>query len=99
MVMFLVSVDSLSGKNVIGKGGTIIGEVKGAEVNTVNWQVTHLRVKLSSSAAETLGFKKRFRSSLVCLPVSVVLAVGDVVTIGGDLNELSQNPQISECPE
>ena len=37
-----------------------------------------------------LGFKKRFRSSSVCMPVSLVSAVGDVVTIGSDLKELSQ---------
>ncbi len=99
LVTFLVSVDSLSGKNVIGTGGTVLGEVKGAEVNTATWQVTHLQVKLSSTASDTLGFKKRFRSSSVCMPVSLVSAVGDVVTIGSDLTELSQNPQISECPE
>ncbi|MCL5876608.1 MAG: PRC-barrel domain-containing protein [Candidatus Bathyarchaeota archaeon] len=95
----MVSVDSLSGKSVIGASGTILGEVKGTEVNTNTWQITHLHVKLSSIASETLGFKKRFRSSTVCMPVSLVSAVGDVITIGSNINELSQNPQISECPE
>jgi hypothetical protein len=33
-VIVSVSVDSLYGKNVIGAGGIILGEVKGAEVNT-----------------------------------------------------------------
>ncbi len=94
----MVDVDSLSGKNVIGTGGTIIGEVKGAEVNTSTWQITHLQVKLSSAASDTLGFKKRFRSSNVCMPVSLISAVGDVITIGRDLTELSQNPEITECP-
>ena len=95
----MVSVDSLYGKSVIGAGGTILGEVKGAKVNTTTWQITHLQVKLSGTASETLGFKKRFRSSTVCMPVSLVSAVGDVITIGSDLNELSMDPQISECPE
>ncbi len=99
MVNFLVSVDSLSGKSVIGAGGTILGEVNGSEVNINTWQITHLHVKLSSTASETLGFKKRFRSSTVCMPVSLISAVGEVITIGSDLNELSMNPQISECPE
>ena len=99
MVNFLVNVDQLSGKNVIGAGGTILGEVKGAEVNPTNWQVTHLQVKLSSTASDTLGFKKRFRSSTVCMPVSLISAVGDVITIETDLNQLSQNPQITECAE
>ena len=46
MVIFLVSIDKLSGKIVIGTGGYILGEVKGAEFNTSTWQVTHLQVKL-----------------------------------------------------
>jgi hypothetical protein len=33
------------------------------------------------------------------LPVSLVFAVGDVVTVGRTLDELSKNPEISECPE
>jgi len=99
LVIFLVSADTLSGKSVIGTGGTILGEVKGLEVNTTNWQVTHLQIKLSNTASETLGFKKRFRSSIVCMPISLVSAVGDVITIGSDLTQLSQNPQITECQE
>ncbi len=99
MVFILVSIDKLSGKNVIGAGGYNLGEVKGAEVNTSTWQVTHLQVKLSNQASEELGFKKRFRSSTVCMPVSLVSAVGDVITIGKALSELSKNPEISECLE
>jgi sporulation protein YlmC with PRC-barrel domain len=99
LVNFLVSVDSLSGKNVIGTGGTVIGEVKGAEVNTSTWAVTHLQVKLTSAASDLLGFKKRFGSSSVCMPVALISAVGDVVTIGTDINELSRNSQITGCPD
>ncbi len=90
--------DELSGKNIISAGGTIIGEVVGAEVNTSSWNLTALDVKLSAAASETLGFKKRFRSSTVCMPVTLVSAVGDVITINSDLNTLSQDSQITECP-
>jgi len=96
--VFLVKVDELSGKSVIGAGGKIVGEVVGAEVNLSTWQITTLLVKLSSMASETLGFKKRFRSSTVCMPVSLVNAVGDVITITSDINTLSQDSQITECP-
>ncbi len=58
---------------------------------------THLQVKLSNQASEDLGFKKRFRSSTVCMPISLVSAVGDVIMINKTLNELSKNPEISEC--
>lgn len=95
----LVNLDELSGKDVIGTGGAVLGQVKGAEVNIRTWQVTHLKVKLSTQASEQLGFKKRFGSSSVCMPVSLVSAVGDVVTVSSTLSELSQNAEISECPE
>jgi len=95
----VVSLDKISGKNVIGQGGDDLGEVKGAEVNTNTWNVTHLQVKLSSKASESMGFKKRFRSSTVCLPVSMVSAVGDVVTVNKTLDELSSNQEVTECVE
>ena len=92
----MVKVGELSGKSVIGAGGKIVGEVVGADVNLATWQITTLLVKLSATASETLGFKKRFRSSTVCMPVSLVNAIGDVVTIKTDLNTLSQDSKITE---
>jgi len=98
-VDFVVSLDKISGKNVIDQSGDDLGEIKGAEVNTNTWNVTHLQVKLSSKASGSLGFKKRFRSSTVCLPVSMVSAVGDVVTVSKSLDELSNNQEVTECVE
>jgi sporulation protein YlmC with PRC-barrel domain len=95
----VVSLDTISGKNVIGQGGDDLGEIKGAEINIKTWNVTHLQIKLSSKASDLLGFKKRFRSSTVCLPVSMVSAVGDVVTINKTLDELSNNQEVTECVE
>ena len=83
--------------NVIAAGGHILGEVKGAEINPNTWQVTHLQVKLSNTASDQLRFKKRFRTQTVCMPVNLVSAVGDVITIGSSLDELSKNTQIHEC--
>jgi sporulation protein YlmC with PRC-barrel domain len=97
-VVFLISVDELSGKNVIGADGIVLGDVKGTEVNTSTWQMTNLRVKLSSQASGNLGFKKRLGSSTVCVPVSLITAVGDVVVVGKTLDELSTNPEVTECP-
>lgn len=95
----MVSIDEINGKKVIGKQGYDLGEVKGVEADTSRWQITHLHVKLSDKAADELGFKKRFRSSTVCMPVSLVEAVGDVVTMSSTLTELSGNSEITECKE
>jgi sporulation protein YlmC with PRC-barrel domain len=95
----LVSFDKLSGKYVICAGGFDFGNIKGVAINTTSWQVTDLHVKLSKLASEDLGFKKRFRSSTVCVPVSLVSKVGDNILLNKCLDELSKNPEISECLE
>ena len=99
MVLYLVSFNKLSGMFVICAGGFDLGEINGVDMDTNNWQVTHLHVKLSKPAAEDLGFKKRFRSSTVCLPVSLVSKVGDNILLNKSLDELSRHPEISECVE
>jgi sporulation protein YlmC with PRC-barrel domain len=94
-----VSFDKLYGKFVICAGGFDLGEINGGQINISTWQVTHLHVKLSKSASEDLGFKRRFRSSTVCLPVSLISKVGDNILLNKSLDELSRHPQISECLE
>ena len=99
MVIYLVSFDKLSGKSVICAGGFDLGEINGVEMNTDTWQVTHLHVKLSKPASEDLGFKKRFRSSTVCVPISLVSKVGDNILLNKSLDELTRHPEIYGCRE
>jgi len=94
--VFLISFETIIGKQVIGTGAFIIGEVKGALIDTKTWQVPQLYVKLSDNAANELGFKKRVRSSTVSIPTKMVQAVGDVVTIAPPLKELSESNEITE---
>jgi sporulation protein YlmC with PRC-barrel domain len=98
-VVVLVGLDTLVGKKVITAKAYILGEVKGAEVDVDNWRITHLQVKLTDNAATDLSFKKRFRSSTVCMPVTLIKAVGEVVTIDKSLEELSKTFDIVECRE
>jgi sporulation protein YlmC with PRC-barrel domain len=97
--LILVDFEKLSGTYVICAGGFDLGNVNGIEINTVNWQITHLHVKLSKPASEDLGFKKRFRSSTVCLPISLVATTGDNILLNKSIDELSRHPEISECKE
>jgi sporulation protein YlmC with PRC-barrel domain len=84
---------------VICAGGFDLGNVNGMEINTDTWQVSHLHVKLSKSASEDLGFKKRFRSSTVCVPISLVSQQGDNILLNKSIEELSKHPEIHECRE
>lgn len=76
-----------------------LGEVKGADVDTDNWKGTHLHFRLTNEAATELGFKKRFGSSVVCMPVAIITAVGDVATIEKSVEELRKSREIVECRE
>ncbi len=90
---------SLSGKKVICSGGYILGEVKGGSVDINTWQVTHLFIKLTDTASNELGFKKRFRTQTVCIPIKMIQAVGDVVNVTPSLKELSESNDITACKE
>lgn len=97
--IFTVSFDKLKGMYVICAGGFDLGEINGIDIDESKWQVTHLHVKLSKAASEDLGFKKRFRSSTVCLPISLVASIGDNVLLNKTLDELTKHPEISECKD
>ncbi|HZW83313.1 MAG TPA: hypothetical protein VFF14_07860 [Candidatus Deferrimicrobium sp.] len=99
MAIVLTNFNKLSGMFVICAGGFDLGNINGMEINTDTWQVTHLHVKLSKAASEDLGFKKRFRSSTVCVPVSLIAQYGDNVLLNKSIDELSKHPEIYECRE
>ena len=95
----MISFENLVGLKVLTSEAFSLGEVKGALVETEKWSIKYLHVKINDEAATRLGFKKRFRSSTVCVPVNMVEAVGDFVTIGKSLDELSSTQEITECKE
>lgn len=93
----MVSFKELADKFVICSGGFDLGQINGVEINPGTWQVTHLHVKLSKSASEDLGFKKRFGSSTVCLPVALVQSIGDNILLNKSLEELTKGSEITVC--
>ena len=94
----MVGSDEISGKKVVSTKGDDIGEVKDVDFDIENWQVTHIRLKLSNRAAVSLGYKKTIGSYEVCMPVNLIASIGDVVTINKTLVELAQGSDIKECP-
>jgi sporulation protein YlmC with PRC-barrel domain len=95
----MINFEDIIGLQVVTSGARIIGEVKGAKVDTSTWQIKFLNVKLTGDAAESLGMKKRFRSSKVCIPVGMIQAAAHVVTVTRTLEELEASQEISECKE
>ena len=91
--------EEIMGLDVVTSGAHIIGKVKGAKIDTATWEIKFLNVKLTGEAAESLGMKKRFRSSVICVPIHMVQAVGHVVTISRTIEELEISQEIAECKE
>ena len=78
-----VNVNILLGKNVVAEDARLVGTVTGIEVELMpKWEVTHLHVSLTEETTRELGYKKPFLGSVdVVLPISIVKAVGDVISL------------------
>jgi sporulation protein YlmC with PRC-barrel domain len=92
-----LDIKKIKGMKVITSQAYTLGEVKGFEINVQTWDITHLYIKLTDEAANQLGFKKRFRSSTVCMAVGLIKAVGEYVTIDKSLTEIENSPDITAC--
>jgi len=85
----------MNGVRVITADSFTLGEVDGARVDTVTWQITSLDVELTKEATREFGFQKPMLGSLkVCLPTTAVKGVGDVITLNKSLIEFKS---LKEC--
>ncbi len=90
-----MKVSKLNGMSVITDDAFTLGEVNGTQASTVTWQITHLELALTKEATKELGFKKPVLGSVtVCLPVTAIKKVGDVITLNFSLKVFKS---IKEC--
>ena len=83
-----LKVSKMNGMSVITADAFTLGEVDGAHADTETLKITQMDVALTRETIKELGLRKPIFGSLtVCLPVSVVKKVGDVVTLGKSLLE------------
>lgn len=84
----------INGMKVLSSDAFLLGEISGADVNTKNWNITHIYVALTDEAATKLGYKKPFLGHIsICIPVPYIKTVGDVVTLSRTLQELEKLPE------
>ncbi|MGD0646051.1 MAG: hypothetical protein ABSA75_14190 [Candidatus Bathyarchaeia archaeon] len=95
----MINFEKILGLQVITSEAHTLGEVKGARIDTKTWTVKYLNIKLADNAANRLGMKKRFRSATISIPVSMVNAVAEYVTIAKSLEELESAKEIVEYKE
>lgn len=80
---------------VISANAVTLGEVDGAHANISAWKITDLDIILTKETLKELGFKKPILGSVsVCLPVSEVKSVGDVITLKHTLKAFKN---LKEC--
>jgi sporulation protein YlmC with PRC-barrel domain len=92
---FGLKVSKLNGMSVITSDAYTLGEVDGAHADISTWNITHLDVELTKEATAELGFKKPLLGSLtVCLPITAVKKMGDVITLNKSLLDLKN---LREC--
>ena len=77
--------------------GVTIGELQGADVETENWQVTHVHIGLNDKTLKEFGLRNPYLGRvLICLPVDTIRAVNEIITLKKTLSELKIN---KECKE
>ncbi len=90
----MLKVTNLNGKKVITSEAQVLGEVEGAEIETGNWKTTHLYINLTKDVTEKFNFKKPLLGSVtVCIPVTTIKAVGDVITLDQTIEDLKHIPE------
>ena len=92
----MINFEKIIGLQVITSEAHTLGEVKGARVDTKTWEIKYLNVKLADNAANRLGMKKRFGSPTISIPVSMVQAVAECVTIAKSLQQLEKAKETIE---
>jgi sporulation protein YlmC with PRC-barrel domain len=92
-----MDIGKLNWKKVVTSDGVTIGEVEGGELDSKSFQVTHVHVGLNDAALKEFGLKKPFLGQVfVCLPVDMVQAVNDAVTLKESIGELKNGPECRE---
>ncbi len=82
----------ITGKRVILEDASDIGLVTDIFVDTLDWRITRLDVKVEKRYAERLGLEKSLIKKATC-PVKIhfLKSVGDVVHLKGDLDDLAKS--------
>ena len=90
-----LKVSKLNGMKVIAADAYTLGEVEGAHANIDTWEITNLDVHLTKETLRELELKKPLLGSVsVCLPITAVKKIGDVITIKQTLQEFKN---LKEC--
>ena len=86
-----VSDEALQGRTVIASDGLAIGQVAALFLDTSDWRVGSLQVRLHKDIADRIGADRSlFRAGLLEVPIRLVQSVGDAVVLSVPVDGLRQ---------
>jgi sporulation protein YlmC with PRC-barrel domain len=86
-----LSDENLRGRTVIAADGQAIGEIAALFLDTDEWRVESLQVKLRNEVADQLGATRGiFHAGTLEMPIRMVQSVGDAVVLSVAAHELRE---------
>jgi sporulation protein YlmC with PRC-barrel domain len=79
------------GKRVILEDASDVGVLTDIFVDTLDWRITRLNIRVEKRYAERLGKEKGLlKRPVISAPIHLLNTVGDVVHLKGDLDDLAK---------
>ena len=86
-----LSDETIRGKPVVGSDGQVIGEVSALFLNSEEWRIESLQVKLRRETADHIGASHSiFHAGSIEIPVASVQSVGDAIVLSVAVDDLRQ---------
>ncbi|MGI9072651.1 MAG: PRC-barrel domain-containing protein [Bryobacteraceae bacterium] len=86
-----LSDENLRGRTVIAADGQAIGEIAALFLDSDEWRVESLQVKLRNEVADQLGATRgMFHAGTLEMPIRMVQSVGDAVILSVAAHELRE---------
>lgn len=87
-----ISDDSLRGRAVVSADGLAIGEITALVIDSRDWRVEVLEVKLGKEVADRLGADRSFfHAGVLEIPTTMVQSVGDSIVLFVGIDELRKD--------
>ncbi len=84
-----LSDDNLHGRTVIASDGLEIGDIDALFLDSDDWRIESLQVKLHKDVADRLGADRgMFHAGALEVPIGMVQSVGDAVILSVALDDL-----------
>jgi sporulation protein YlmC with PRC-barrel domain len=89
--MPVIKETALIGKRVILEDASDVGTLIDIYVDTLDWRMTRLDIRIEKRYAERLGKEKGLlKRPVISAPIHLLNTVGDVVHLKGDLDDLAK---------